>query len=451
MERTLEQVREDIKNAKAEIENLIKASEEGKRSFTDEENTKFDKLTEQYEADQKLEQTMVRGDRAKQLFNKRSEVFGGPSNVGIGVSKKRAVTHADKCNTLRAFLSVDPVTKRLSNHADADMWKRSCDMFEFDWTNNEYNCRAQSTDVSGEGDDAVNGSVLQGFISAKQWEGTILEHCDVQYTDNADPVHHTFANDLAAFGAYSAQNAAIDNVSVVMDKVTLNSYTAKTGVFPISLSLIRDSRFDVMAYLNSTVGDRLRRTVIRDVSIGDGSGNAQGIFYAGVATEGAEAYSNYIYSTKVRELEYSVDAEYRVNGKWFACDDTISKMELTLVDVAGAAEWANNLQLGTPNVLRGRPLLNNRHVQAMSPGNVRRPLYFGDFSYHKVRFVGQPLLVRSNELLINKLAVAIFGAVEFDSRYVNPGNNPIKYIQTGDLANDATYVDSNYDMVLDPE
>jgi len=430
----LELVRSEIKAQKAEYKELagVLTSDD----VTEEQIKRSDDLCGSLERLELKEKALCRAEHAKSYFqaskeSKASKVFGSPA-----VKIARKATHKDADNALKAWVMQGHKRSHIP-----DSWKRSADLVESDWESKEFFCRAQSTDVEGEGQELLNGSILQELVEAKQWEGSILEYCDIindPITAAEQPIHFSTNDDTDVFGAYKAQNAALTNVGTTYDKVVLNTHMVTTAMFPLSISYIMNPNTRIMNHVNGILGRRLRRTILRDITVGDGSGKPRG-FLADVEV-GAAGYSNWLSPEDFQELWYELDEEYLRNAVFLGNKATAKSMESTLKNwETGEREWGTDLNSPPTDTLRGKRFITSRFMPTMTPGTPKLPIVFGDFSYHKVRFVGTPQLIRDESRLIDSLSVFCAAYQLVDSAYVNPGNNPLLAIQTGALSGDSSY------------
>lgn len=397
--------------------------------YSDADIQRFDEAEAEHAELTKKIATLERLEKAKSLSGntnvKRSDSFGAPA---IRVARK--ANRADFNNALRAWAlyGKDGLSIR-------DEWKRSCDLVDCNYEEKVFNIsRAQSSDVEGAGQEFRDGSIFQSLVEAKAFTGTILEACEIiNSSDGRSPIHFVVNDDTSTHASYSAQNATVANTGLTYDTVTLDNYVAKTGVYPVSITLLQDHGTDVLGHLNNTLGRRLQRTLIRDVTIADGSNKPHGFAHAVEANIVAHGL-NGVGAEALRAAYYACDKEYRDKAVWSWHDSTNEHLENTLVDDAGQPIWGVGLNGAPIESLRGKRVLINNYLDEIATEagqGAKKVIFFGDFSHHKVRMIGSPTLVRDDSRLVDTLSVFFAMYQRFDSEYVNPGNDPIVAISTG--------------------
>lgn len=432
----LEIVRSEIKNQRKEIKELTAKLETGV-DVTEEDIVRSDELLESISKLELKEKAFSRADQAKSFLSastsesKKSKVFGTPA---IRIAKKASEKDID--NACKAWMLRGHQTIHVQ-----DAWKRSADLVDCDWEAHDFFCRAQSTDTEEEGAETLNGSVFKALVEAKQWQGTIMEYCDVirdPIEKAHEAIHFAPTDDTATFGVYKTQNQALVNAPRTYDKVTINTHMVTTAMFPISIAYLMNPNFRVLDHVNKTIGNRLRKTILRDIVSGDGTGKPRG-FLADVASS-LVAYSNHITADDITDLWYAIDKDYRENAIFVAHDSTVQTLERSLINAtSGMREWGPDLNSPPTDRLRGKPFVTDNNMPEMLPGTARKALAFGDFSHHKVRLIGPPTVKRDDSRLVDTLSVWFGGYQLVDSAYVNPGNDPIAIIGTGTLSGDSSY------------
>lgn len=78
---------------------------------------------------------------------------------------------------------------------------------------------------------------------------------------------------------------------------------------------------------------------------------------------------------------YSISPSYRNKGAWMANGTTIGKMR-NWVDANGQKVWQPSVQLGQPDLLLGRPIIENVDMPDVAPGAT--PIIYGDWSGYRI-------------------------------------------------------------------
>jgi HK97 family phage major capsid protein len=429
----LESLRTEYQNLLAENKKLSESWVTEDRNGTDEEFLRYDETEQEALTLKARIETIERGERLKNLQgSKRSEVFGAPL-----VKMQRAATKADHSNALRAWLA-KPASQDI-NIGRWDSWRRSCDVVSCNWEADTFLCRDQSSDTATEGQEAVNGGTIQGIVEAMANYGGILPYCDVYNTSKGEPLPFIINDgDLTSYGAYSSQNEVVPNTALTFDTESLSVKDAKTGVYPIALQLIEDASFDISSYVSRKIGERLARTLERDMFLGNGTTAPQGLYTATIAT-GETGYSNNLTPLDLNNLYRSVNPRYRASPKcaWVMNDATEGHIDYSMKDSTGQPlEGFLGLSSDGVTQLKKKPVVLAEFAHTMVSGQTKKPIIFGDFSYVKVRFVGPPRIKRDDSRFFDQLAVGILGWSRWDMKYINPGNDPLKLMVTGTLSGD---------------
>jgi len=434
---TLEQLRETYSSYKRELEDFQKLAN-SEAEVTPEQYKRSEEVLTEIESVQNKIKTKEMAQAAEKFT--RNDYQGIVPGKAPGMSVKRKATRKDADNALKAWM--------LHGHqrvAIKDSWKRSADLVESDYAGKHFYCndstwysRAQATDDStaSNGDDLLNGSYLQTLVEAKAFEGSILPYCDVinsPWEEAEQPIHFAVNDDTTVYGAYKAQNEGLTNQTLTYDRVTLNTNLCTTAVYPVSISYLMNNNTNVLDHINRSLGARLRRTILRDILSGNGSNAPTGVLED--VEKGHTAVPGDITPNDIRELWYSIDPEYRQNAIFVAHDGTVKSLEQSLVsgEDGSIREWGVDLNSAPTATMRGKPFITSNFMPEMSDEDEKQAILFGDFFYHKVRFIGTPQLVRDDSRLVDSLSVFFAAYQMTDSHYVNPnasGNGPIVSLNT---------------------
>jgi|GEM_PF-6833722 len=431
MNADLQAVREEIKTITSDLKTLNAKVEAGE-VWSDEEFKRSEEGADRLEFLQKQEEQFSRSERIKSMLgSKKSPVFGAPT-----VKVKREANRKDIDNAILAWMFHGHQRIHVQ-----DSWKRSCELVDCNWESQEFFCRAQSTDTTNhEGEELLNGSVFQALVEAKAWEGSVLQYCDIinsPIEHSQQPIHFATSDDTGTYGAYKKQNVALTQTGVTYDRVTLNDHMVTTAIHPVSIGYLLNPNTNVLAHLNKTMGTRLRRTILRDITSADGTAKPTGFLQNVVL--GHTGLSNNLTPDDIRAFWYSIDPVHRnsPNFAFVGHDNTVESLENSLVDAtSGIREWGVDLNSAPTDSMRGKPFVTSNWMPQMASGQARKAIVAGDFSAHKVRFVGSPQLIRDDSRLVDTLSVFFAAYQLVDSNTVNAGDNPLMYLGTGTLSGD---------------
>lgn len=411
-------LRDEKEQLQNEVRSLYAASEQ--RTLTADEQNKFDELeARSAELDSKIG-TLERAERAKAMLSgKRSEVFGAPV-----IKVNRKATPEDYHDAFKAWALNTAKTR----NKIADNWKRSADLIQADWTSDQWQLRAQSSDVAGEGVEFINDGVYRGFVEAKQAYGGILSVANVQELPTAESTRYVTDNDTAnVAGVLANQNTPTTNTSVAnIDEVTISPSIYSTAVMPVSLQLIRDGKIDVPAW----IGRKLSRRLLKKINVDLTAALESGSFL------GTQGLSNNLNEADLGDLFFSVDPDYAVSPRaaFMGNYATLHHLWSQFIDPNVGPTWGDGLNASPMRTILGQRYVVNQQCDTMVSATPAKPLFFGDFDAMVVHTVGQPTLLRANELYMEKLAVGFLMYWEVDGAVVDAGTHPIKYLETGVLS-----------------
>lgn len=236
-------------------------------------------------------------------------------------------------------------------------------------------------------------------------------------TASGNPIKIPTVDDTAVTAEKHTEATALTDdggKDVTFGQKSLDAYAYDTEFVRWSWELDQDSIFNMEALLGQLLGERLGRIANRELTIGDGSGDPNGIVTAstlGVTTASATA----ITADELLDLIHSVDPAYRIGPKvGFMFNDTTLKALRKLKDGQGNFLWQmGDVQKGVPGSLLGYNYHINQAVGSIpSSASATRVALFGDFSKYFVRKVGSPVIGVLRERFWPDMGIA--GLIRFD-------------------------------------
>jgi len=191
----------------------------------------------------------------------------------------------------------------------------------------------------------------------------------------------------------------------------LDAYVYDTEFVKFSMELAQDSIFNFETLLGSLLGERLARIANKELTIGDGDGDPNGVVTASTLGRTAAATAA-ITSDEIIDLLHSVNSAYRRSPKarFMFADTTLAAIR-KLKDGQGNYLWQmGDITTGQPGTLLGYRYSINDDMLAL--GAARRVMLFGDFSKYFVRKVGSPVIGVLRERFWPDLGIA--GLIRFD-------------------------------------
>jgi HK97 family phage major capsid protein len=287
--------------------------------------------------------------------------------------------------------------------------------------------RAQVTGTNNVGGFLVPVSMHSKISETMRTFGGLLDVIDLFTTDsgesykvptNDDTFEGTIVGETPAEADHN--NTAANNASedTIFGQVTLNAFWYSSRRVLVSYGLIQDSAYDVESYVARKVGERLGRVVGRHATNGTGTNQPQGAV-AGAAAGVTAAAATSISWRDLVGLQHSVDAAYRLNGRFMMNDAIVRALRLEQ-DTTNRPIWQPSTQPGQPDTLLGSPYtVNNFMLGTMAATN--KTVLYGDFREAIMgRQAGQSLLMILREKYAEQFMVGYLGYRRFDSRVVQP-------------------------------
>ncbi len=200
---------------------------------------------------------------------------------------------------------------------------------------------AQTEGTASAGGYGVPDGARSKLIEARTAFGGFINLTDEITTDSGNDIHYPTiptaalysSADIAAEGAATAAGA-----DWVESEVVLGAYryvaagTGNVGL-KLSLELIQDSVFDVVAFTMKRLGERIARRQAYDVIRGSGSGEPQGIAYGTAGSYESDPTGFAVFN----HLVHLLDPVYRANASWVFNDATLETIEGLLDGPSGTS------------------------------------------------------------------------------------------------------------------
>ncbi len=276
--------------------------------------------------------------------------------------------------------------------------------------------RAQNTGTATAGGYTVPVELADFIVkSMKDWGPMYDENvATVISTSSGNIINIPTVDDTAVTAEKKAEGAPVTDdggKDVTFGQKVLSAYVFDTEFVKFSMELAQDSIFNMESLLGGLLGERLGRIANRELTIGDGNGDPNGVVTASSLGKTAAAAAA-LTADELIDLQHSVNAAYRRSPKalWQFADLTLAAIR-KLKDGDGRYIWsAGDIQKGEPGSLLGYRYEINDDVPLIAAG--AKPVIFGDFSKYFVRKVGSPVIGVLRERFWPDLGIA--GLIRFD-------------------------------------
>jgi len=218
----------------------------------------------------------------------------------------------------------------------------------------------------------------------------------------------------------TGEGTALAENDPVFGQVTLNAW--KFGVLTqISTEMLVDSGIDALGFVAKDAARAIGRATDTDYVTGNGTNKPNGIrstlgtgATAQTGSTGVPSFSNLI------DLCFSVNPEYRANSaQWFMQDSTVGKLR-RITDTTGQPIWQPSVIGTVPDLLLGYPVVTDAHMDACSTAaSTAKPIAFGDWNCFAVRDAGALRFERSDDFSFNQDLVTFRTILRTDSDLID--------------------------------
>ena len=207
---------------------------------------------------------------------------------------------------------------------------------------------------------------------------------------------------VVSFGtaAIVGEGTALAGNDPSFGKVTLNAW--KYGqLLQYPTELAQDTGVDLLGMLARDFGRALGNASGAHLINGTGTNQPNGVLTAVRATGTAVVGTATIESDNLIDLYYSVIDSYANSGFWLMRRNTEGRIR-KLKDNDGQYLWQPSIQVGSPNLILGRPVVTDPNMPAhAATSGTAVPVLFGDFSAYVIRDVAGVRIERSDDYAFN--------------------------------------------------
>lgn len=286
--------------------------------------------------------------------------------------------------------------------------------------------RAQSAIDGALGGVFVPVSMASAIENAMLDFANIRQVCTVIRTGSGEKMIFPTSNDTTNEATQIGENSTASDANLATSSEELGAFDFTSGVIKVPYSLMRDSAFNVEAWIGAKIGERHGRAMATKTATGSGAGTVRGLITKGTLGV-TTASSTAVTAAEVIDLFHSVDPAYRPGASWMVTDAFLKAIRKLTDAVSGQFLWQPGLSAGMPDMLLGKPYMVNNSLQAMTAALV--PAVFGDMKKYYLREVGTIRLKRLEERYAEADQIAFIGNMSWDGTIVDAGTNPIKYLK----------------------
>lgn len=263
-----------------------------------------------------------------------------------------------------------------------------------------------------------------GFLVPLEFEREIVKALDeenvIRRLAKVITTHHERKIPVAlghSVAQWTTENSAYTESNPTFGQKQIDAYKL-TDLCRVSVELLKDSTFDIEAYLRQEFARAFGIAEEEAFCIGNGTTQPTGIFTANGGTVGVTAASaNAITVDEIISLVHALKAPYRKNAKFLMNDATVALLR-KLKDQNGQYLWQPSVQAGTPDRLLGYEIYTSPYVPVAEAGALT--IAFGDFKNYWIGDRAGRTVQRLNELYATNGQIGYVATERVDGKVILP-------------------------------
>lgn len=263
-----------------------------------------------------------------------------------------------------------------------------------------------------------------GFLVPLEFEREIVKALDeenvIRRLAKVVTTHHERKIPVAlghSVAQWTTENSAYTESNPTFGQKQIDAYKL-TDLCRVSVELLKDSTFDIEAYLRQEFARAFGIAEEEAFCIGNGTTQPTGIFTTNGGTVGVTAASaTAITVDEIISLVHALKAPYRKNAKFLMNDATVALLR-KLKDQNGQYLWQPSVQAGTPDRLLGYEIYTSPYVPVAEAGALT--IAFGDFKNYWIGDRAGRTVQRLNELYATNGQIGYVATERVDGKVILP-------------------------------
>lgn len=263
-----------------------------------------------------------------------------------------------------------------------------------------------------------------GFLVPLEFEREIVRALDeenvIRRLAKVITTHHERKIPVAlghSVAQWTTENSAYTESNPTFGQKQIDAYKL-TDLCRVSVELLKDSTFDIEAYLRQEFARAFGIAEEEAFCVGNGTTQPTGIFTANGGTVGVTAASaTAITVDEIISLVHALKAPYRKNAKFLMNDATVALLR-KLKDQNGQYLWQPSVQAGTPDRLLGYEIYTSPYVPVAQAGALT--IAFGDFKNYWIGDRAGRTVQRLNELYATNGQIGYVATERVDGKVILP-------------------------------
>ena len=216
---------------------------------------------------------------------------------------------------------------------------------------------------------------------------------------------------------WTTENSAYTESNPTFGQKQIDAYKL-TDLCRVSVELLKDSTFDIEAYLRQEFARAFGIAEEEAFCVGNGTTQPTGIFTENGGTVGVTAASaTAITVDEIISLVHALKAPYRKNAKFLMNDATVALLR-KLKDQNGQYLWQPSVQAGVPDRLLGYEIYTSPYVPVAQAGALA--IAFGNFKNYWIGDRAGRTVQRLHELYATNGQIGYVATERVDGKVILP-------------------------------
>jgi len=282
-------------------------------------------------------------------------------------------------------------------------------------------------EMRGTSTQVVGTDGLGGYLVPDEWAASIekfmldysgiMQAARVLRTSHGRTMFFPTLNDTTTKAVKTAEAAAATTQDLTFAQVQLDVYKYNSKLL-VSSELVQDDAYNIESEMRSAFGERFGRIMNQECTLGDGTGDPNGVVVATSAGKTA-ASATAITLLEVLDLKHSIDPAYRRASKFgFMFHDNVLLYLKKLVDSEGRPLWQPSYREGQPDTIDGTQYWINQDMDS-SINASSKLILCGDFDKYVIRIAKDMTVQRLTELYAANDLIGYHAWMRFGGNLLN--------------------------------
>ena len=359
--------------------NLSNLAKNEQRSFTAEEESKYNALVSDFEA-KRAELSRLESEQ------ERSRYLNEITSLNLDKrDEKDEVSDNERMNSFVSYLRTGVIDKILQRDA--------------------------LNETTAEQGGVLVPTILQSKIREKLSELSVIRKIATVQKSSSNQIIPVF-DEIGDF-KWIDEMGAFDEVGAKFSTLSIEAYKLG-GIIKISEELLQDNISNVESFIVRKAAEKVAKTEEEAFLRGDGNKKPSGLINA--TKDFKLASNNGLTSNDVIDAFFSLDSAYRKNASWLVGDEFMKAL-YKLVDNDGRPLWLPALSEKGQDTILGKKVVYCSAMDGFGSGKI--PAFFGDFSFYEIWDRSNMSFTRLNELYSANDLIGIKVRLRLDAKLMD--------------------------------